>query len=321
MKRLIWIATAILTAAGLWASPIGPAAAAPVEALDASASVTSPQQAVSPASLAVFDVTVSLAGPLPADVRLVNQIAGGTIETANSEVSACGTTAEINPTGDTFTCSIALEPNETASLRFVARSGLLAQQLTDTATASLQGDDTVLGIDLEGDNDSASHSLPVTSAGSFSYVPEGGSLGFSANAQDHVLRVVKAEGAGGGAIVSLTDPGSMQCGAETCNGVRVVYYGGESGAPFEALTQLDSSGYHDPCRGLGTDKCTGIFWRKQATDQMAPLPPCGLELPGDPCLVSKYKEGPAGKIHYVTAMDSDDPDIGMPGIPSAGGKL
>ena len=149
-------------------------------------------------------------------------------------------------------------------------------------------------------------------------MPEGGSLSFNANAQDHVLRVVDAKGSGGGAIVSLTDPGSMQCGTETCNGVRVIYFGGEPGAPFEALTQLDSSGYHDPCRGLGADKCTGIFWRKQATDQMAPLPPCGLELPGDPCLVSKYKEGPAGRIHYVTAMDTDDPDIGMPGIPASG---
>jgi len=47
-----------------------------------------------------------------------------------------------------------------------------------------------------------------------------------------------------------------------------------------------------------------------------------MELPGQPCLVSKYKEGgTGGKIHYVTAMDSDDPDIGFPGIPTAGGKV
>ena len=145
MKRFIGIATPILLIAGLWLSPIGPAAAAPVEALDSSATVASPQGAVSPGGLGVFDVTVSLAGPLPADVRLVNQIAGGTIETANSQVAACGNTATLNSAGDTFSCSISLAPGETASLRFVARSALLTGELVDTATATLAGDDTLLG--------------------------------------------------------------------------------------------------------------------------------------------------------------------------------
>jgi len=318
----MWIALPILMVAGLWASPIGPAAAAPVEALDASASVTSVQQEVSPASLAVFDVAVSLAGPLPADVQLINQISGGTIEVGSSDFSACGGSAQLNALGDTLTCSIALLPGETANLRFIARSSLVAQQLVDTATVSLEGGDTVVGLDLEEDNDSSSLAIPVTNTGTFSYVAEGDSVSFSANAQDHVLRVIEGEGSGNGAIVSLTDPGSMQCGSASCNGVRVVYFGGEPGAPFEARTQLDSSGHHDPCKGLGADKCAAIFWRKLATDQMAPLPLCGMELPGQPCLVSKYKAtGAGGRIHYVTAMDSEDPDIGFPGIPTAGGKV
>lgn len=323
MKRFLFAVGAMVLAAGLWVSPIGPASAEVVEALDASVDVRTPQEVVSPAgSLGVFYVDLTLEGPLPADVLLTNQLQGGAIETASSDISACGGSAQLNLTGDTLTCSVHLQPVDgtaTATLRFVGRSSLVAQELVNVATAELSGGDTLFGIDIDESNDSASLALPVTNNGTISFVPEGGSASFRANAQDHVLTVVDAKGSGGGAIISMTDPGAMQCGAEACNGVRVSYFGGAQGEPFEALTQLDSSGYHDPCRGLGTSKCTGIFWRKLATDAMAPLPSCGMELPGDPCLVSKYKLGEGSNIHYVTAMDSDDPDIGLPGIPTAGG--
>jgi hypothetical protein len=318
LKRIIGIGLPILAVAAVWAAPLQLASAAPVEGLDASVEVTTPQEQIAPAgNLGVFTVEVSLTGPLAGDVVLTDTVTGGAIEPTLSNFAPCGGTAAIGPTGE-FNCTIALDPagaTASAELKFVVRSGLTASSVLNQATVSLGGGSTLVGLDVDGSNDASEHSVPVTSGGAISYVPEGGSIGFAANNQSHVLTVVDAKGAGGGAIVSLTDPGQMNCGAESCNGVRVVYFGGEDGAPFEALTHLDSSGFHDPCRGLGTDKCTGIFWRKLPTDTMAPLPQCGTEGPAQPCLLSKFKSH-AGRIHYLTQMDSDDPDIGMPGIPT-----
>ena len=48
---------------------------------------------------------------------------------------------------------------------------------------------------------------------------------------------------------------------------------------------------------------------------MVPEPPCGTQGPAEPCLSHKYKSN-AGRIHYVSELDTDDPDIGMPNVPA-----
>ena len=319
MKRAahsLFIGALVLSAALV---PSTSASGGLIEAVDAGVTTSSPLSEISPAgNMGVFAVTATLSGPTPASINITDSVGGGTIEPSVSNLDACAGTQQLNADGTQLTCRVELSPEQpSATIHVTVRSALSATQVFNHAAVSMQGegDSTVVGIDADSSNDQASATVPVTAANaSVGFVPEGGSLSYQANGQSHVLTVTEAKGAGGGALVSLSDPGQMDCSGAACNGVRIFFYQGEDGATYEAATQLDSAGDHDPCRGLGADKCTGIYWRKTPADLMALLPACGTEGPTDPCLSHKYKTD-GGQIHYATNMDTDDPDIGIPGIP------
>ena len=323
MKRLLFVLSAAALAASAALLPSSPASGGLIEAIDASVQTTSLMQQIAPAgNYGVFSVTATLSGPTSGTVTISDSVGGGTIDPTYSLLGPCGGTEQLSPSG-VLTCQVALTPAApSATIHVAVRSGLSATQVLNHASISMQGagDDTVVGLDIDSSNNQATATTPVT-AGSTSagYVPEGGSMTYRSNGQTHVLTVTDAKGAGGGALVTMSDPGQMDCAGSACNGVRIYFDQGEDGALFEAATEIDSTGVHDPCRGLGNENCTGIYWRKLPTDTMAPLPICGTQGPADPCLVSKYKLD-AGEIHYLTAMDSDDPDIGLPGIPTTGVK-
>lgn len=294
-----------------------------VEAVDAGVETSALLDEIAPAgNYGVFAVTATLSGPTTATINITDSVGGGTIEPSYSALEACAGTERVDASGTSLTCSVVLSPTErSATIHVAVRSGLEATQVFNHAAVSMEGegDDTVVGIDTDDSNDQASASVPVT-AGSTSagFVPEGGSLAYESNGQTHVLTVTEAKGPGGGALVTMSDPGRMDCAGSACNGVRIFFHHGEDGAFYEAATQVDSTGPHDPCRGLGSDTCTGIYWRKAPTDTMALLPACGTQGPAEPCLSHKYKTS-GGGIHYVTNMDTDDPDIGLPGIPPVRG--
>lgn len=323
MKRLLLaLAAAALTASAVLL-PSTSASGGLIEAIDVGVDTKSLLAQISPAgNYGVFTVTATLSGPTPATVNITDSVGGGTIEPALSTLDACGGTEQLDSSG-ALTCRVSLSPaSPSATIHVAVRSGLTAAQVFNHAAVSMQGtgDDTVLGVDTNDANNQDSAVTPVT-AGSTSagFVPEGGSLTYKANGQTHILTVTQAKGPGGGALVTMSDPGLMACSTNPCNGVRIWFDEGQDGGFYEAATQLDSSGKHDPCRGLGSDSCTAIFWRKLPTDTMVPLPSCGTEGPAEPCLSHKYKSG-AGSIHYVTKLDTDDPDIGIPGIPTISGS-
>ena len=323
MKRA---AQALLIAALVAAAALVPTTSASgglIEAIDAGVETSSLLPEISPAgNVGVFAVTATLSGPTTATINITDSVGGGTIEPGLSALDACAGTQRLDASGTTLTCAVALSPTQrSATIHVAVRSGLDATQVFNHAAVAMEGDgdDTIVGIDTDGSNDQASASVPVT-AGSTSagFVPEGGSLAYESNGQTHVLTVVQAKGGGGGALVTMSDPGRMDCSGQGCNGVRIFFHHGEDGAFYEAATQVDSTGNHDPCRGLGSNTCTGIYWRKAPTDSMALLPTCGIQGPAEPCLQQKYKNS-GGEIHYLTNMDTDDPDIGLPGIPPISG--
>lgn len=323
MKRLLLAASAAALIASAVLLPSTSASGGLVEAIDAGVETSSLLSQISPAgNYGVFAVTANLSGPTAATVTIADSVGGGTIDPSLSLLGPCGGTESLSASG-VLTCQVALSPAApTATIHVAVQSGLSASQVLNHASISMQGsgDDTLVGVDIDSSNDQATATTPVTAGSTTAgYLPEGRSMTYKANGQTHVLTVTDAKGAGGGAIVTMSDPGQMDCAGSACNGVRIYFDQGEDGALFEAATEVDSTGVHDPCRGLGNDSCTGIYWRKLPTDTMALLPPCGTEGPAAPCLQSKYKLD-AGEIHYVTAMDTDDPDIGLPGIPTTGVK-
>ena len=316
MKRFLFALSAAALAASAVLLPSAPVSGELVEALDAGVETTSLLAEIAPAgNYGMFSVTATLSGPTPATLTITDSVGGGTIDPSVSSLDACGGTAAVDASG-VLTCRVTLAPASSATIHVAVRSGLTAAQVFNHVSIAMDGDDTILGIDTSDSNDQDSATTPVT-AGSTSagYVPEGGSLTYRSNGQTHVLTVTEAKGPGGGALVTLSDPGVMDCASKACNGVRIWFDQGHDGGFYEAATQLDSSGRHDPCRGLGSDTCTAIFWRKLPTDTMVPEPPCGTQGPAEPCLSHKYKSG-SGDIHYVSNMDTDDPDIGMPNVPS-----
>ena len=322
MKRLLFALTAAALVASTVLLPSRVASGGLVEAIDVGVDTTSLLPQISPAgSYGVFTVTVTLSGPTPATVNITDSVGGGTIDPTVSTLDACGGTAQLNSSG-ALTCRVTLSPAApSATIHVAVRSSLTATQVFNHASVSMQGagDDTLLGVDTNESNNQDSVATPVTAGTTAAaYVPEGGSLRYHSNGQTHLLTVTEAKGPGGGALVTLSDPGQMNCGSEPCNGVRIWFEQGHDGGFYEAATQLDSAGTHDPCRGLG-NSCTAIFWRKLPTDMMVSLPPCGTEGPAEPCLRSKYKTD-GGEIHYLSEMDTDDPDIGIPGIPTIGGS-
>lgn len=323
MKRLMLAVSAAALIALAALLPATSASGGLIEAIDAGVTTSSLLAQVSPAgNYGVFAVTANLAGPTPATVTISDSVGGGTIDPAVSLLGPCGGTQQLSASG-VLTCRVALTPAApSATIHVAVRSGLNATQVLNHASVSMQGagDDTLFGVDIDSSNNQATATVPVTAGSTTAgYVPEGRSMTYRSNGQTHVLTVTDAKGAGGGALVTMSDPGQMNCAGSACNGVRIYFDQGQDGALFEAATEIDSTGPHDPCRGLGNDACTGIYWRKLPTDTMAPLPPCGTQGPAAPCLQSKYKLD-AGEIHYVTAMDTDDPDIGLPGIPTTGIK-
>ena len=312
MRRvLLALLTAAALATALVTLPALPASGEVLGTYDASVAVTDVLGEIAPAgNYGLYDVTVTLAGPAAGDVVLSTTAAGGNVDPAYSDcIGADGT------------CTVSLSPSiaspDSATFRVAVLSDLDATAVDFTATVSLADANTV-GVDVDPSNDSGTVSTPVDQDpvnNSAAFVPEGGSLSFSANGQTHVLTVTVAEGEGGGAIVRMSDPGLMACGSDPCNGVRIEFDEGDEGEAHEAETEVDSTGDHDPCRGLGTDKCTAIFWRKAPTEQLRKLAACGTEAPDEPCLRTKYKTDPDGAIHYVTEMDTTDPDLGLPDIP------
>ena len=265
MKRLLLGLSAAALIASALLLPTTPASGGLIEALDASVETTSLLAQISPAgNYGVFAVTASLAGPTPATLTITDSVGGGTIDPAVSVLDACGGTAALDSSG-VLTCHVALSPaSPTATIHVAVRSGLTAAQVFNHASVSMQGagDDTVVGLDTNEANNQDSVSTPITAGTTTAaFVPEGDSLTYQSNGQTHVLTVTEAKGPGGGALVTMSDPGPMACGTESCNGVRIWFDQGHDGGFYEAATQLDSSGRHDPCRGLGTDVCTAIFWR------------------------------------------------------------
>ena len=323
MKRLLFALFAAVLAASASLLPLSPASGGLVEAVDAAVQTSGLLQQISPAgNYGVFSVTATLSGPTPGTVTISDSVGGGTIDPSLSLLGPCGGTQQLSASG-VLTCRVSLTPAApSATIHVAVQSGLSATQVLNHASVSMRGagDETLVGLDVDSSNDQATATTPVgagsTTAG---YVPEGRSITYQSNGQTHVLTVTDAKGAGGGALVTMSDPGQMDCAGSPCNGVRIYFDQGEDGALFEAATEIDSTGVHDPCRGLGNDNCTGIYWRKLPTDTMALLPACGTQGPAAPCLQSKYKLD-GGEIHYVTAMDTDDPDIGLPGIPTTGIK-
>lgn len=323
MKRILFALSSAALIASAVLLPSTAASGGLVEAIDVGVDTTSLIAQISPAgNYGVFTVTATLSGPTPATVTITDSVGGGTIDPAVSTFGACGGTAQVDSSG-ALTCRVALSPAEpSATIHVAVRSGLTATHVFNHATVAMQGtgDDTLLGVDANESNNQDSATTPVTAGSTTAgYVPEGGSLRYESNGQTHILTVTEAKGPGGGALVTMSDPGLMACGAQACNGVRIWFDQGHDGGFYEAATQLDSSGAHDPCRGLGNDTCTAIFWRKLPTDTMVPEPACGTEGPAEPCLRSKYKSD-GGVIHYVSEMDTDDPDIGIPGVPTISGK-
>ncbi len=317
MKRLLLALSAAALVASALLLPSSPVSSEPVEAFDASVETTSPLSQISPpGNYGVFAVTARFAGPTPATLTITDSVGGGAIDPAVSVFDACNTVS-LDGSG-VLTCSVALSPGGSATIHVAVRSGLTATQVFNHASVSMASEDTVLGLDIDESNNQDDWSVSVTVGTTTSaFVPQGDSLTYRANGQTHKLTVTEAKGGGGGAIVTMSDPGTMSCGGQACNGVHVEFAQGHDGGFYEAATELDSSGKHDPCRGLGNDVCTGIFWRKLSTDTMVPESPCGFEGPAEPCLQRKYKSD-GGKIHYVSELDTDDPDIGLPGIPTVG---
>ena len=323
MKRLLLALSTVALIASAVVLPSTSASGSLIEAIDVGVDTTSLLAQISPAgNYGMFTVTASLSGPTPATVNITDSVGGGTIDLAASSLDACAGTEQLDSAG-ALTCTVSLSPaSPSATVHVAVRSALTATQVFNHAAVSMQGtgDDTVVGVDTDDSNNQDSATTPVTAGSTTAgYVPEGGSLTYESNGQTHTLTVTEAKGPGGGALVTLSDPGRMDCASEDCNGVRIWFDQGHDGGFYEAATQVDSSGKHDPCRGLGSDTCTAIFWRKLPTDTMVPEPPCGTEGPAEPCLSHKYKSG-SGDIHYVSNMDTDDPDIGIPGIPTISGR-
>lgn len=321
MKRLLLALSAAALIASAVLLPSTAASGGLIEAIDVGVETSSLLPQISPAgNYGVFTVTATLSGPTAATVYITDNVGGGTIDPAESVLGACEGTEQLSSSGE-LTCRISLTPAApSATIHVAVRSGLTATQVFNQATVSMQGsgDDTIVGVDANDSNNQDSASTPVVNGTTTTvgFLPEGQSMRYESNGQTHVLTVTQAKGPGGGALVSMSDPGQMNCGADPCNGVRIWFDQGQDGGFYEAATQLDSSGTHDPCRGLG-NSCTAIFWRKLPTDTMVPEPLCGSEGPAEPCLRSKYKTD-GGLIHYLSELDTDDPDIGIPGIPTLG---
>ncbi|HUR49129.1 MAG TPA: hypothetical protein VMY88_06310 [Acidimicrobiales bacterium] len=322
MKRLLFALSAAALIASAVLLPSTAASGGLIEAIDVGVDTTSLLAQISPAgNYGVFTVTATLSGPTAASVNITDSVGGGSIDPAVSTLDACAGTEALNSSGE-LTCRVELSPAApSATIHVAVRSGLTATQVFNHAAVAMQaaGDDTLVGVDTNEANNQDSATTPVTAGSTTSgYVPEGGSMSYRSNSQTHILTVTQAKGPGGGALVTMSDPGVMPCGSQPCNGVRVWFDQGQDGGFYEAATQLDSSGKHDPCRGLGSTTCTAIFWRKYPTGPLAPEPACGTEGPTDPCLRNKYKTS-GGDIHYLSELDTDDPDIGIPGIPTLGG--
>lgn len=314
MRRvLLALLSATVLAGAAVVLPGLPASGEVIGSYDASVEVSDALGEIAPAgSYGLYDVTVTLEGPAPGDVRLTTSATGGTVDHTYSECI-----------GANGSCTVSLSPSlgapDSETFRIAVRSDSDATAVTFTATVDLQESNTV-GVDVNDSNDSASATTPVDQDNvnnSAAFVPEGDSVTFEANGQTHVLTVTKAEGEGGGAIVRMSDPGTMTCGDQLCNGVHIEFDQGDDGEAYEGETEIDSTGDHDPCRGLGSgSECTEIYWRKLSTDTLVKLPACGSEGADEPCLQQKYKTD-GGQIHYVTEMDTTDPDIGLPDIPPA----
>ena len=316
MKRLLLALAAAALMASAVLLPSTGASGGLIEAIDVGVETTSLLAQISPAgNYGIFTVTATLSGPTPATVTITDSVGGGTIDPAVSTLDACGGTELIDSSG-VLTCNVALSPAApSATIHVAIRSGLTATQVLNHAAASMQGsgDDTVIGIDTNDANDQDTAITPVTAGSTTAgYVPEGGSMRYTSNGQTHVLTVTQAKGPGGGALVTMSDPGLMACSTQACNGVRIWFDEGQDGGFYEAATQLDSGGKHEPCRGLGSDNCSSIFWRKLPTDTLVRLPACGTQGPAEPCLRDKYKTN--GEIHYLSELDTDDPDIAIPGV-------
>ncbi len=312
MRRvLLALLSAVVLAGTAAALPMLPASGEVIGSYDASVEVSDVLGEIAPTgSYGLYDVTVTLEGPGPGDVRLTTSATGGSVDHTYSECI-----------DSSHSCTVSLSPSlaapDSETFRIAVESDSEAAEVTFTATVDLQESNTV-GVDVDDSNDEASATTPVDQDNvnnSAAFVPEGDSVTFEANGQTHVLTVTKAEGDGGGAIVRMSDPGTMDCGGQNCKGVHIEFKEGDDGDAYEGETEIDSTGDHDPCRGLGSgSECTEIYWRKLPGDTLVKLPACGSQGPDEPCLQQKYKTD-GGQIHYVTEMDTTDPDIGLPDIP------
>lgn len=315
MRRVLLALLSTMALAGVMVTlPALPASGALIEAFDASVSVTDLVGEISPAgSYGLYEVAAEIEGLTEADGTITTSVTGGAIDAERSDLAACE-----NQSAGT-TCDVTIAPGEPTTIRLAVLSDAGATEVVVSSALVLDDDDTLVAVDVDETNNSDAATTPVTATGqSSAFVPEGDSLAFQANGQTHVLTVTLAEGDGGGAIVRMSDPGTMDCAGQPCNGVHIEFEQGGDGQAFEAETEIDSTGDHDPCRGLGEGStCTDVYWRDPTGTKgptvMTKLSACGFEADGEPCLQQKYKVD--GNIHYVTEMDTDDPDLGLPGIP------
>lgn len=268
--------------------------------VDLSATTVSSPAAVSPpGALVIYTSTFRNEGAVAVEGVFTNSTSGGTILEVNAD-STCSTS------GSSIACHDTLDPGEAKVVEVVVQSPATAGAVITNSASAKVDPELVQVLDLFPANDTSTVSTTVqesTGVGSAGFVPEGGTLTY----KKHVLTVREAQLGVVAFLRDTTAPSTIDCGGVPCGaGLNVDF---DQDPRFFGVVEVDVNfGAGDPCRGIGNPACHPLYFRKIATDLTAePVPACGTEAEGDPCLERTYKVGT--EFHFVVVMETNDPDL------------
>jgi hypothetical protein len=300
-KALCALLAALATTAVVIGVPATPAAGAGLN--DAAVAVVGvPDEVSPPGGVALYRVTASNTGALPlSSVTLTDTTTGGTVDQGLSTAPGCSFS------GNTVTCTFSLASGQSRTIEVAVQTPLTAGSVTNTASVQVQ----FLPVDDDSSNDQRSVTTPVVADPdrSVALVRGGQSIAF----KTHSLSVPAAvEGVITSLSVAEAEPGLM-CGTQACgDGLHVDFVDHprfRAVNPAQPLVIALSFGQMDPCRGLGNNECTGLWFRKTSGETPQLLPDCttsGVAAPA-PCLNAKFKQN--GDIHYRVLGLSTDPEL------------
>lgn len=253
----------------------------------------------------VYKVTATNPALAPVVVDITDTITGGTINSsASRNLEGCSVTAT------TVSCTSVVLENGDRVMFVAVNTAPGTTQVKSTGTITYVPG-ALGGVDGDTSNNTSTDTTAAAPANeSASYVPVNGTITY----KKHSLTVREP---GNGVITRLADVtfNNTPCGTGTCapTGLHLDFYEGDRGEDYfgYVLTKVNL-GSSEPCRGIGTTKCSRLFYRTDPGEAMTELQPCDgvyTDLANEgPCVERVVKVG--NEFVWDVRMTSQDPDLG-----------